>query len=175
MGEEEQVARPIEARTEIRPSHFTILDPELIKYLLSNDPLLQNLEIKLSRLEFDPIKKVYFRPKDVKPICNKEAIKDFLAVLGSISDKGVILSNFTEDMINNRMIGLVDMFADLLELKLDQYNINEADLDMVMIILEFTAEAALRRAYKGEGFRGLSNSLERKEIITSPVKRGIFR
>lgn len=148
------------------------LDPELIRYILSNDPLLQELEMKLLRLEFNPENQKY--EQKLKPICTAEAVKDFLAILGSISDKGIILSNFSDKMIGDKMIDIMFMFIDLISLKRVQYQIDKEHLDMVRVIFEQTAEAALRRAYKGQGITTLSNSIERKEIVSTPQRRGFF-
>ena len=173
MNEEQNLEYGTQEATQITtPSMYGTLDPELIRYILSPDPLMQQLEIKLLRLEWDDKEKKYIQTST--PICTVEAVKDFLAIIGALADKGIVLSNFDQKMIGKKMQDIMFMFIDLISLRRRRYEIHKEHLDMVRVIFEQTVEATLRRSYKGQGMKTISNSMERKEIVSTPQRRKLF-
>lgn len=152
------------------PSMYSSLDPELIRYILDPDPLLQRLVLKLSRIRFNKETKSFVRVGD--PLCNDEGINNLLSLLDVSSDKGVVLSNFQQEDIYRKMRRIGFTIVTEMVLNKERYEIREENMDLIFQMLMETAEAALRRAYKGDALKKLTGTMQRTEQVHTQAKGG---
>lgn len=105
---------------------------EQVKFLLTSDDVLQDLEVYLRGMKWDDKKSAYVKDKNVKPMINDRGVDEIiLRVIKLRSSRIFTLSNFTDKQIYMICKQFGRNIAIELYANYKQYEINRLDIRLV--------------------------------------------
>ncbi len=165
--------RNINQTTSQSTAYIESATPDLIKWQLSNEDTIDQLENDIRGIIWDPMLKKYICVRD--PLMNDRGISAVISLLKPITSKTVILSNLPEQQIFTMSKHFSFRLTKLLAKRHCEFGIDKHMLTPIADMLEDVYFATLMRAKDGGEREFLSKAVERKEIISNDGerKRGI--
>jgi len=156
--------------------------PDLIKWQLNSNPILQPLRLKLMGIErYKDNDGNWVEERVSRPIVNDLCIRDIMNCLDSKVNKETILGNITDIQIKMIMYSSMKSISAILFTKAHFYSFIEkkltpAELGYIYNIVEDFVLIVLSKAKDGEFLKFLKETLERKESssIMPEKKSGLF-
>ncbi len=137
------------------PSYYQEQKSELIKWQLDPQDIISEIELNLKGLAYEEVmiegnaEPVMRLVKKYAPLMNQDGVNGILSTSRSFFTKLFILSNFKTEEINRMTIIYGHALIDLLSLKYKKYEIDEAQLSMIVIMLVNIFYSSLMRAKDG--------------------------
>lgn len=146
------------------------LDGETTRWLFNPMETLKDLQRNLGGYFFDQNLNKWVVRQDAV-LMNDAGIYIVLNLVRSHLYKHVSLSNLTEDEINRIVLDVIINLIDFLELKYEDYGIDETNLSTIRRIVESTVLTNLKRALGGKGADSLHKSYHSTEILRPNEQR----
>lgn len=123
---------------------------DLAQIQLDNADIIEDLKHNLKREIFkrsdDGKSGEWIKPKKIKPMLNDEGVTDVISLMNVFITKIFILSNFSEDRINDNCLDFNRVIIEKIFLKRRSYEIDKADRSTIRLILDQSYNSILRRA-----------------------------
>ena len=147
--------------------------PDLIKWQLENEVILEAIEHDLRREKFDPRQKDWIKPKDSKQMLNEEGIYDVLAIFRSRTHKSFALTNFEKEDVYRIARQIKNEVAIKLYHNHKKYEVDFSDLDTIVNLIDQNAFAVLMKSYRDLQRKHLSETTTYSKVeqnVNNPQK-----
>ena len=128
------------------------VDSSLLMWEHEFEDIRDEFEKKLKGLilVYDPVKKKRIWRKHYKPFMNDVGVNSVMMDIVPRMTKAVVLSNYTEDKVNEKMLNFADNFTMEIFMKAPEWGLEYAYYSKVQALVEDMIEAIYRRAIGGE-------------------------
>ena len=139
-------------------------DPGVSKWTLENDDVIERLIHYLRREFKDPKTKEWVSLGE--PLCNEKLIAEVITIYDAHANKNIILSDLSEDKINELTWNVVVELCGAIYVNgLDYYGLKkETDKDVIVEFVYANVYCALRRAWEGRERRSRQTWMRVEEI-----------
>lgn len=153
----------------VSPQISPDFESESIKFQLSVEELLNRIKKRLLREKYDLKEKDWVKGKE--PLMNEEGVDCIMALLESMLDKNLFLTELKDSHINRIMIDILDDLTDIIMIKYKEFDIDPAHRSTVINMIEHPLYFALCRAGKGLTLRSLQKSHTVRETVVKQGRR----
>lgn len=171
-GGQSQQGGPVGVMENINPQ--VQLDGETTRWLFNPMETLLDLKRNLGGQFLDPNTQRWITRGDAV-LMNDTGIYVVMNLVRSHLYKHVSLSNLTEDEINRIVFDVIVNLIDVLELKYEDYAVDETNLSTIRRIVESTVLTNLKRALGGKAADSLHKSYKSTEVVrpNEPSRRSV--
>lgn len=140
------------------------MDGSAVLEQLNLDENIKKIEYSLQGLRWDSEESKFVEHTDA--LLNDKGVQNIIRLCTAFLHKGLYLSNLDEDEVSKKMIDFRCMLTDELLLNFWNYEIQEANLEQIRVIVEYNFFFAIKRAF-GQGDKLYLGKIQQMRTVES--------